>query len=208
MPPVVVTPDKQPSSRAHLSSSSGKPRRSASRAAPAIGARQTHIIRATFRIGDIRKCANRQRPGCQRPYLFPPCGSVGNRAGPDRSRSIAARAKPTSISCVASNLDHGTDFAIFVDDMPVNMRTHAHGQGYADHQFSYSGIDRLRRHQERALLPPTDGDFSSVGSAHINLVDGPARIGGGIDGLRDCRQLRLSTFARRPHRNRSEMAIC
>src|SRR5262245_1051913 len=30
------------------------------------------------------------------------------------------------------NLDHGTDFATFVDGMPVNMRTHAHGQGYSD----------------------------------------------------------------------------
>ncbi len=30
------------------------------------------------------------------------------------------------------NLDHGTDLAIYVDDVPVNMRTHAHGQGYAD----------------------------------------------------------------------------
>jgi outer membrane receptor protein involved in Fe transport len=30
------------------------------------------------------------------------------------------------------NLDHGTDFAISLDGMPVNMRTHAHGQGYAD----------------------------------------------------------------------------
>ncbi|MGB1139849.1 MAG: TonB-dependent receptor plug domain-containing protein [Halioglobus sp.] len=28
------------------------------------------------------------------------------------------------------NLDHGTDFATFVDGMPVNMRSHAHGQGY------------------------------------------------------------------------------
>jgi outer membrane cobalamin receptor len=30
------------------------------------------------------------------------------------------------------NLDHGTDFATFVDGMPVNMPTHAHGQGYSD----------------------------------------------------------------------------
>lgn len=30
------------------------------------------------------------------------------------------------------NLDHGTDFATFVDGMPINMRTHAHGQGYTD----------------------------------------------------------------------------
>eukprot|EP01136_Pigoraptor_vietnamica_P029487 Opistho-1_new@8388 len=28
------------------------------------------------------------------------------------------------------NLDHGTDFATFVDAMPVNMPTHAHGHGY------------------------------------------------------------------------------
>ena len=33
------------------------------------------------------------------------------------------------------NLDHGTDLAIQVDGMPVNMRTHAHGQGYADIGF-------------------------------------------------------------------------
>ena len=30
------------------------------------------------------------------------------------------------------NLDHGTDIDISLDDMPVIMRTHAHGQGYAD----------------------------------------------------------------------------
>lgn len=31
--------------------------------------------------------------------------------------------------------DHGTDFAVFADGMPVNMPTHAHGQGYADINF-------------------------------------------------------------------------
>jgi len=30
------------------------------------------------------------------------------------------------------NLDHGTDLATYVDDMPVNQPTHAHGQGYTD----------------------------------------------------------------------------
>ncbi len=33
------------------------------------------------------------------------------------------------------NLDHGTDFATWVDGMPVNMPTHAHGQGYSDLNF-------------------------------------------------------------------------
>ena len=35
----------------------------------------------------------------------------------------------------AFNLDHGTDLALEVDDMPVNMPTHAHGQGYSDFNF-------------------------------------------------------------------------
>ena len=33
------------------------------------------------------------------------------------------------------NLDHGTDFATTVDGMPINMRSHAHGQGYTDLGF-------------------------------------------------------------------------
>jgi len=31
--------------------------------------------------------------------------------------------------------DHGTDFAIFMDDVPINLSSHAHGQGYADMHF-------------------------------------------------------------------------
>jgi len=30
------------------------------------------------------------------------------------------------------NLDHGTDFATFIDGMPLNLRSHGHGQGYTD----------------------------------------------------------------------------
>ncbi len=33
------------------------------------------------------------------------------------------------------NVDHGTDVAVSVDGMPVNMVSHAHGQGYADAHF-------------------------------------------------------------------------
>src|SRR5215468_98356 len=33
------------------------------------------------------------------------------------------------------NLDHGTDFATSVEGVPVNMPTHAHGQGYSDLNF-------------------------------------------------------------------------
>jgi hypothetical protein len=68
------------------------------------------------------------------------------------------------------NLDHGTDLAISVDGMPVNMRTHAHGQGYADLNFlipELIGSVHLRKGPYFA----DEGDFSSVGSVHVNLLD-------------------------------------
>jgi hypothetical protein len=33
------------------------------------------------------------------------------------------------------NLDHGTDMATFWDDVPINLPTNAHGQGYTDLNF-------------------------------------------------------------------------
>nr|WP_031337406.1 TonB-dependent receptor [Rhodopseudomonas sp. B29] len=68
------------------------------------------------------------------------------------------------------NLDHGTDLAITVDGVPVNMRTHAHGQGYADLNWlipeTIGGID-VRKGPYFA----EEGDFASVGSVHIGLID-------------------------------------
>ena len=68
------------------------------------------------------------------------------------------------------NLDHGTDLAISVDEMPVNMRTHAHGQGYADLNFlipELIGSVNIRKGPYFA----DEGDFSSVGSVHVGLLD-------------------------------------
>jgi hypothetical protein len=67
------------------------------------------------------------------------------------------------------NLDHGTDLAIFVDDMPVNMRTHGHGQGYADLNFlipELIGSADVRKGPYFA----DEGDFSSVGAIHVSLL--------------------------------------
>ena len=33
------------------------------------------------------------------------------------------------------NLDHGTDFSASIDGIPINLRTHGHGQGYLDINF-------------------------------------------------------------------------
>lgn len=68
------------------------------------------------------------------------------------------------------NLDHGTDFATFVDGMPVNMPTHAHGQGYSDLNFLIPELVQSI-HYRKGLYAAEDGDFSSAGTARIRLVD-------------------------------------
>jgi hypothetical protein len=68
------------------------------------------------------------------------------------------------------NLDHGTDFATFVDGMPVNMPTHAHGQGYSDLNWLIPElVDRIR--YRKGPYFAEDGDFASAGSARIDLFD-------------------------------------
>ncbi|GJE55825.1 Vitamin B12 transporter BtuB [Methylobacterium thuringiense] len=68
------------------------------------------------------------------------------------------------------NLDHGTDIAINVDGMPVNMRTNAHAQGYADINFL---IPELVAGVEFHKGPyfARDGDFASAGSVRIDYLD-------------------------------------
>ncbi|MCH8178975.1 MAG: TonB-dependent receptor [Proteobacteria bacterium] len=68
------------------------------------------------------------------------------------------------------NLDHGTDFATFVDGMPVNMPTHAHGQGYSDLNFLIPELVQAI-HYRKGLYAAEDGDFSSAGTARIQLAD-------------------------------------
>jgi outer membrane receptor protein involved in Fe transport len=68
------------------------------------------------------------------------------------------------------NLDHGTDFATFVDGMPVNMPTHAHGQGYSDLNWLIPElVDRIR--YRKGPYYAEEGDFSSAGAARIGLFD-------------------------------------
>ena len=68
------------------------------------------------------------------------------------------------------NLDHGTDFATFVDGMPANMPTHAHGQGYTDLNWLIPELVS-RIHYRKGPYAAEDGDFASAGSARIDLLD-------------------------------------
>ena len=68
------------------------------------------------------------------------------------------------------NLDHGTDFATYVDGMPVNMRTHGHGQGYSDLNFLIPELVQ-RIDYKKGPYFASEGDFSSAGAARIRLAD-------------------------------------
>jgi outer membrane receptor protein involved in Fe transport len=68
------------------------------------------------------------------------------------------------------NLDHGTDLAIWVDGMPVNMRTHGHGQGYADISFLIPELIQSMRVRKGPYFAD-EGDFSSAGAIHIDYID-------------------------------------
>ena len=64
------------------------------------------------------------------------------------------------------NLDHGTDFATSVNGVPVNMPTHAHGQGYSDLNFLIPELVQSIAYR-KGPYDATQGDFSSAGSADI-----------------------------------------
>ncbi len=68
------------------------------------------------------------------------------------------------------NLDHGTDFTAYVDDVPWNLRTHGHGQGYLDvNGLIPEIVDRIdyRKGPYRANA----GDFSMAGSSYMTTID-------------------------------------
>ena len=85
------------------------------------------------------------------------------------------------------NLDHGTDFASYVDGMPVSMRSHAHGQGYSDLNFLIPELVQ-RIDYKKGPYFASEGDFASAGAAHFRLADrlpqGVASVTVGGDGYR------------------------
>lgn len=68
------------------------------------------------------------------------------------------------------NLDHGTDFSAFVDGVPINMRTHGHGQGYLDLNFIIPELVEVTTYH-KGPYSANAGDFSSAGSVQFDLYD-------------------------------------
>ena len=78
--------------------------------------------------------------------------------------------------------DHGTDVAFFADGMPINFRSHAHGQGYADLNFiipeTIKGVDVYK-----GAYHVQYGDFDTAGAVNFQtkevLKEGLVQAGGG-----------------------------
>lgn len=78
--------------------------------------------------------------------------------------------------------DHGTDVAFFADGMPINLRTHAHGQGYTDLNFiipeTIEGLD-----VSKGAYLPEFGDFATAGAVNFRtrqvVQEGIAQATGG-----------------------------
>jgi outer membrane receptor protein involved in Fe transport len=66
--------------------------------------------------------------------------------------------------------DHGTDVGFFLDGMPINLRTHAHGQGYTDLNFiipeTIEGVD-----VHKGSYLPEYGDFATAGAVNFRTRD-------------------------------------
>ena len=84
------------------------------------------------------------------------------------------------------NLDHGTDLATTVAGMPVNMPTHAHGQGYSDLNFLIPELVSGVQYSKGPYFAD-QGDFATAGSANINYAStldaSIVRVAGGGEGF-------------------------
>ena len=67
------------------------------------------------------------------------------------------------------NLDHGSDFASFVNGMPINNVSHAHGQGYTDLNFLLPELVSTVRYR-KGSYNAEDSDFAVTGVAYIDYA--------------------------------------
>ncbi len=68
------------------------------------------------------------------------------------------------------NLDHGTDFAAHLNGVPLNMRSHGHGQGYLDLNFIIPELVQTAVYR-KGVHHAEKGDFSSAGSVDFSYYE-------------------------------------
>jgi outer membrane receptor protein involved in Fe transport len=105
---------------------------------------------------NLRPLSNSQEILRMVPGLF-----IGQHAGGGKAEQIFLR---------GFDLDHGTDIRLTVDGMPVNMVSHAHGQGYADLHFV---IPELVENVDfkKGVYHADKGNFSTAGWVNFHTKD-------------------------------------
>lgn len=86
---------------------------------------------------------------------------IGQHAGGGKAEQIFLR---------GFDIDHGTDIALSVDGMPVNMVSHAHGQGYSDLHFVIpETINKIDF--GKGTYYANKGDFTTAGYVDFSTKD-------------------------------------
>lgn len=86
---------------------------------------------------------------------------IGQHAGGGKGEQLFLR---------GFDIDHGTDVAISVDGMPVNMVSHAHGQGYADLHFVIpETVDKIDF--GKGSYYANKGDFATAGFVGFQMKE-------------------------------------
>ncbi|MGY0392802.1 TonB-dependent receptor [Bizionia sp. KMM 8389] len=86
---------------------------------------------------------------------------IGQHAGGGKAEQIFLR---------GFDIDHGTDISLSVDGMPVNMVSHAHGQGYSDLHFVIPETINNINFGKGAYYADK-GDFATAGYVDFNTKD-------------------------------------
>ena len=91
---------------------------------------------------------------------------IGQHAGGGKAEQIFLR---------GFDIDHGTDINLSVDGMPVNMVSHAHGQGYADlHYLIPETVDRI--HFGKGPYHTHHGNMATAGFGNAVVKDRSDRV--------------------------------
>jgi len=105
--------------------------------------------------------ATRPRASSQELLQLIPGLVIAQHAGGGKAEQIFLR---------GFDADHGTDVAISVDDVPVNLVSHAHGQGYADLHFLLPDVIE-RVDVRKGPFDARDGNFATAGAVRFVTRD-------------------------------------
>ena len=86
---------------------------------------------------------------------------IAQHAGGGKAEQIFAR---------GFDNDHGTDFAVYLDDVPVNLPDHAHGQGYADMHFIIPELIKEASYY-KGPFEVKNGNFAVSGAARLQTIN-------------------------------------